>query len=150
MSCRWHGYSWPSLATFPYRSSPQAGLQGYIPYPHRAAVCMFWLVVQHLLGHMWGSICQCFWRNLWGVMTEVLVCSLEVREFKLHSRCYAHLRANTLRKSINSLIPTGYSLNSIITVLKGCLGIKYPIKFDISVNKKRKLIKYNYFPKHSW
>ena len=26
MSCWKHGYPWPSLATFPYRSSPQAGL----------------------------------------------------------------------------------------------------------------------------
>ena len=41
MSCLLHGYPRPSLATFPYRSSPQAGLQGYIPYPHIAAVCMF-------------------------------------------------------------------------------------------------------------
>ena len=56
MSCRQHIYPWPSLATFPYRSSPLAGLQGYIPYPHRAAVCMFELVVLLLLGHMWGSI----------------------------------------------------------------------------------------------
>ena len=31
-------------------------LQGYIPYPHIAAVCMFELVVLLLLGHMWGSI----------------------------------------------------------------------------------------------
>ena len=45
-----------SLATFPDRSSPMAGLPGYIPYPHRAAVCMFALVVLLLLGHMWGSI----------------------------------------------------------------------------------------------
>ena len=29
------------LATFPYRSSPLAGLQGYILYPHIAAVYMF-------------------------------------------------------------------------------------------------------------
>ena len=56
MSCNQHGYSWPSLATSPYRSSPLAGLQGYIPYSHRAAVCMFELVVLLLLGHMWGSI----------------------------------------------------------------------------------------------
>ena len=56
VSCRWHGYPWPSLATFPYRLSPLAGLQGYIPYPHIAAVCMFELVVLLLLGHMWGSI----------------------------------------------------------------------------------------------
>ena len=37
MSCRLHGYPWPSLATSPYRSSSLAGLQGYIPYPHIAA-----------------------------------------------------------------------------------------------------------------
>ena len=56
MSCRKHGYPWPSLATSPHRSSPPAGLQGYIPYPHIAAVCMFELVVLLLLGDMWGSI----------------------------------------------------------------------------------------------
>ena len=49
-----HGYPWPSLATSPYRSSPPAGLQDYIPYPHIAAVCMFELVVLLLFGHMWG------------------------------------------------------------------------------------------------
>ena len=32
------------LATSPYRSSPLAGLQGYIMYPYIAAVCMFELV----------------------------------------------------------------------------------------------------------
>ena len=47
---------WPSLATSPYRSSPLAGLQCYIPYPHIAVECMFVLVVLLLLGHMWGSI----------------------------------------------------------------------------------------------
>ena len=57
MSCRKHGYPWPSFATSPYRSSPLASLQGYIPYPHRAAVCMFELVVLLFPGHMWGSIC---------------------------------------------------------------------------------------------
>ena len=31
-------------------------LQGYIPYPHIAAICMFELVVLLLPGHMWGSI----------------------------------------------------------------------------------------------
>ena len=45
-----------SLATFPYHSSPLAGLQGYIPYPHIAAECMFELVVLLLPGHKWGSI----------------------------------------------------------------------------------------------
>ena len=56
VSCRQHRYPWPSLATSPYRSSPLAGLQGYIPYPHIAAVCMFELVVLLLAGHMWGTI----------------------------------------------------------------------------------------------
>ena len=45
MSCRQHGYLWPSLATSSYRSSRLAGLHGYIPYPHRAVVCMFELAV---------------------------------------------------------------------------------------------------------
>ena len=52
MSCRQHGYPWPSLATSPYHSSPPAGLQGYI----HVAVCKFELVVLLLHGHMWGSI----------------------------------------------------------------------------------------------
>ena len=30
--------------------------QGYIPYPHIAAECMFVLLVLLLSGHMWGSI----------------------------------------------------------------------------------------------
>ena len=56
MSCHKHGYLWPSLATSPNHSSLLAGLLGYIPHPHVAAVCMFELVVLLLLGHMWGSI----------------------------------------------------------------------------------------------
>ena len=56
MSYRQHRYPWLSLATFPYRSSPLAVLQGYNPCSHKAAVCMFELVVLLLNGHMWGSI----------------------------------------------------------------------------------------------
>ena len=56
MSCRSHGYPWPSLATSPYRSSPLAGLQGYMPYPLIATECMFELVVLILPSHMWESI----------------------------------------------------------------------------------------------
>ncbi len=36
--------------------SLSAGLQGYIPYSHIAAECMFVLVVLLLHGHVWGSI----------------------------------------------------------------------------------------------
>ena len=55
MSRRQHRYPWPSLATFPYHSSPPAGLQGYILCPHIVAVCKFVLVVLLLHIHMWGS-----------------------------------------------------------------------------------------------
>ena len=67
MLCRQHEYPWPSLATSPYRSLPLAGLQGYIPYLHWAAVYIFEQAVLLLPGHMWGSIgvhhswvCPCF------------------------------------------------------------------------------------------
>ena len=56
MSCRQHGYPWPSLATPPDRSSLLAGLQGYIPYPLITAVSMFEQAVLLLFGHMSGSI----------------------------------------------------------------------------------------------
>ena len=55
MSRRLRGYPWPSLAISPYHSSPPAGLQGYIPCPHIAAVCKFVLVVPLLHIHVWGS-----------------------------------------------------------------------------------------------
>ena len=54
MSCHQHGYLWPSLSTPPYRPSLPAGLQGYIPYLHRAAVCRFEQVALPLLSHVRG------------------------------------------------------------------------------------------------
>ena len=56
MSCRQHGYPWPSLATSPYHSSPPAGLPGYILCPHIAAVCKFGLVVLLLLGRPYVGV----------------------------------------------------------------------------------------------
>ena len=56
MSCRQHVYPCPSLATSSYRSSLLVGLQGYIQYPHRAAVSRFEQVILLLLGHMSGSL----------------------------------------------------------------------------------------------
>ena len=50
-----HGYSWPSLATPPYRLLLSADPEGYIPYRHRAAVCRFELDVLPLLVHGKGS-----------------------------------------------------------------------------------------------
>ena len=68
MSRRLCGYPWSSLAISPYHSSPPAGLQGYIPCPHTAAVCRFVLVVPLLHIHVWGSTGvhrlwarPCFW-----------------------------------------------------------------------------------------
>ena len=62
MSCRQHGYPWPSLATLPYHSSLLACPQGYIPYHHRATVCRFEQVALLLLGHVRGSIRE---HHLW-------------------------------------------------------------------------------------
>ena len=45
-----------SLATPPYRSSSLVGLQGYIPYPHIAAECMFELVVHRSTSLMSSSL----------------------------------------------------------------------------------------------
>ena len=55
MSRYQHGYSWPSLATPPYRPLLPTGPQGYIPYRHRAAICMFELVVLPLHVRLKGS-----------------------------------------------------------------------------------------------
>ena len=44
MSCHQHEYPRPSLAIPPYNSLLLAGPQGYILYPHGAAVCRFTLV----------------------------------------------------------------------------------------------------------
>ena len=55
MSRYQHAYPWPSLATPPYRPLWPAGVPGYIPYRHIAAVCRFELVVLPLLGHVKGS-----------------------------------------------------------------------------------------------
>ena len=55
MSRYQHRYSWPSRATPAYRPLLPAGLQDYIPYRHRAAVCRFNQVVLPLLGHVKGS-----------------------------------------------------------------------------------------------
>ena len=44
------------VVTSSYHSLLSAGPQGYVPYPHRAAVCRFELVALLLLGHVKGSI----------------------------------------------------------------------------------------------
>ena len=62
LSCHLHRYPWPSLGTPPYCSSLLADPLGYIPYPHRAAVCRFELVSLPLLGHMRGCIGE---HHLW-------------------------------------------------------------------------------------
>ena len=100
MSRHQHGYPWPSLATSSYRSSPLAGLQGYISYPHRAAVCMFELVILLLLGHMWGSIRV---HHLWSEPPRRAYCLglyLEVRTVKKDWRA----RDITMNTKYNTLI----------------------------------------------
>ena len=57
-----HRYPRHSFATPPYRSLLLSGPQGYIPYPHRAAICRFELVTLLLLGHVRRSIGE---HHLW-------------------------------------------------------------------------------------
>ena len=57
-----HGYPWLFLATLLYHPLLPVGLQGYIPYLHRATVCRFELVVLPLLVLVKGSTGV---RHLW-------------------------------------------------------------------------------------
>ena len=84
MSCHGHEYPWPSLATSPYHSSLLAGLQGYIPYPHIAAVCIFELVVLLLLGHMRGSIGVHHWWVRQSVLFQTIQFSMSTQFVKKH------------------------------------------------------------------
>ena len=62
-------------------------------------------------------------------------------EFELQLRYYVHFRTNTLWERMNPLIPThaNYGLNSITAVFhKDGLGIKYPIKVYMPLNKERR------------
>ena len=63
MSCRQHGYPWSSLATSPNHSSLLGGLQSYIPYPHKAAACMFELVAS--MGLCFLKSARAFSYDLW-------------------------------------------------------------------------------------
>ena len=56
MLCHQHGYPWPSLATSSYRSLPLAGLQGYIPYSHWAAVCMHIRAGRHAFARLYVGV----------------------------------------------------------------------------------------------
>ena len=110
-SCRAasHGYPWASLATSAYRSLPLAGLQGYIPYPHIAAVCMFELVVLLLPGHMWrsigvhnlwvrpcfsSSVLQCFY-----VYTSALLFYSAIQHHKRQNRDHPDHSTNNINKN---------------------------------------------------
>ena len=56
-------------------------------------------------------------RSPCGIIVKVLDCSLKVSEFKLQSCYYIHFQTNTLRKSLNSPLPSSNGLKSIIAVL---------------------------------
>ena len=120
MSCWWHGYPWPSLATPPYRSSPQAGLQDNIPYPHIAAECMFVLVILLLHGHVWGSIrVHLLWvrnKHIIVYLIEVLVSYIpkfNVLHTALHVHCWNCSRDIFNVSSSLSLVERGKDMSLI-------------------------------------
>ena len=77
MSRHQHGYPWPSFATLPYRPLLPAGLQGYNPRWHKAAVYWFKLVFLPLLGHVKGSTGV---HHLWA---RIMTCSMNLAVFLL-------------------------------------------------------------------
>ena len=106
MSCRQHGYPWPSLAISPYHSSLPAGLQVYILCLHIAAVCKFELVVLLLLGHMWGSIGvhhlrarPCFSssvRRVWTTTIMISITTVHIRIQNTNTGGFCYLGTNGL------------------------------------------------------
>ena len=60
-----------------------------------------------------GCVCVC------GLVVNVLNYDIVVSEFELQSRYYVRISIN--EKSMSSLIPTSYGLNSTTTVLQGWL-----------------------------
>ena len=66
--------------------------QGYNPYPHIAAVCMFELIILLLNGHMWGSIgVHHLWARLCfsiSVLRVILESLMPLKNwFSSHARC---------------------------------------------------------------
>ena len=52
-----------------------------------------------------------------GIVPSMLDCNIIVSEFKLQWHYYVYFQTNTLGKSMNSLIPLSYGLNTVSTVL---------------------------------
>ena len=117
MSCHRHGYPRPSLSTPPYRSLPLAGLQGYIPYPHTAALCMFELVVLLLLSHMWGSI---------AMINKVISQTTTTAKSLLLTGCLSTIQSCFTWNQTPSYIITSmtFSIGLFLTVLLECLVLR--------------------------
>ena len=74
-----------------------------------------------------------------GVGANVVDCHTVESEFELQVRYYVHFRTNTLRKNMNSLIPTSsYVLNSTTTVNNIDFYIRLSLKVDMPLNKECK------------
>ena len=128
MSCHLHRYSWPSLATSPYHSSPPAGLQGYIPYPHIAAVCMFKLVVLLFLGHMWGSIgVHHLWARLCfpGCVLQKRNCNKDLFGYKITQKV---LICNMSKPNQSFRMKTwNFNKQMMLTIISSCLDCCFSI-----------------------
>ena len=84
MSCRQHGYPWPSSRHFSLSLIASGRSSGPHPYPHTAAECMFESVVLLLPGHMWGSIGVSI--LLYGCATWTLTKRLEKKLYGNYTR----------------------------------------------------------------
>ena len=73
-----HRRSSSCRAASTYIPDPLSPLQGYIPYPHIAAECMFELVVLLLPGHMWG-VHKAILYIIWVLNQSYLSCKLAIQ-----------------------------------------------------------------------
>ena len=120
MSYHKHGHLWPSLVSSHYRSSPLESLQGYIPYPHIAAVCMFELVVLLLPGHMWGSMGV---HHLWArpcFSSSVLCVWSKTSAQQTHTRVCVRARTHTHTHTLTHIYWSFYRCGLISWHINNC------------------------------
>ena len=127
MLCRQHGYPWPSLATSPYRSSLLAGFQGYMPYPHIAALCT---KVYYTFG-CWEPIMNTAYFYLlvigfyfWGGLQSVNWCIWDKISTAYLQVCYSFLSVQSTLSVTVIMTGNGYGKSSS-NPGGGCLHLLY-------------------------
>ena len=140
MSCRQPGYPGPSLATSPYRSSPLVGLQGYIPYPHIVAECMFKLVALLLprRGQHRVTSCHIVSHRVSGIFTRTMHQSTTPSLSETIWPRWASKQFLNL-PIVQTLLPVtfGYTLSSEAVVMRQLMRLKRLWRRSLTRSHKR-------------